>query len=325
MSKKTNASKGSKRTGRQPAIQRAVPGGVMPGMPMDKTMADIKKILASRQFDSIDELNAFMTQMLANNDGRLPEMPPETPLERAQELVYRAYEATTPKRRAELARQAIEISPDCADAYRLLAEMERNLSRKIDLLEQAVAAGERAIGPEAFADERGHFWGVVETRPYMRAQSALAQVCWVHGNRARAIAIFSHLLELNPNDNQGVRYMLVSCLLEERTASAGAALAKLMGDFDDDAGAALTYGQALWRFQENGGPSPAADEALREAIRYNKHVPAFVLGDRSMPAEFPDTVGMGDESEAIDYAASGVRAWSHTPGAIAWLRGMQKG
>jgi hypothetical protein len=30
-----------------------------------------------------------------------------------------------------------------------------------------VAAGERSLGPKAFEEDAGHFWGILETRPYM--------------------------------------------------------------------------------------------------------------------------------------------------------------
>lgn len=41
----------------------------------------------------------------------------EAALDRAQELVYDAWEANTAKRRVALAAKALAISPLCADAY----------------------------------------------------------------------------------------------------------------------------------------------------------------------------------------------------------------
>ncbi len=46
----------------------------------------------------------------------------KNPLKKAQDIIYDAWEVTDPKRRVALARKALEISPDCADAYALLAE-----------------------------------------------------------------------------------------------------------------------------------------------------------------------------------------------------------
>ncbi len=81
--------------------------------------------------------------------------------------MYQAFEAP-PAKRARLAREAIEISPDCADAYVLLAEDAESAAAALPLYEQGVAAGERALGKKAFKQDKGHFWGVLETRPYMR-------------------------------------------------------------------------------------------------------------------------------------------------------------
>jgi len=62
--------------------------------------------------------------------------------------------------------------PDAADAYMILGNDAKNRGRlktARQFYEQGVHAGERALGPEAFSEGVGHFWGVLETRPYMRA------------------------------------------------------------------------------------------------------------------------------------------------------------
>ena len=46
------------------------------------------------------------------------------------------------------------------------------------ILERAVKAGKLALGPDGFAEYVGHFWGFLETRPYMRARHALAEDLW---------------------------------------------------------------------------------------------------------------------------------------------------
>src|SRR5262249_20822749 len=124
----------------------------------------------------------------------------------AQELMYEAFEAQGASR-AVLAREALAISPDCADAYLLLAEETTStLEESRELLEHGVAAGERALGPEPFEQDVGYFWGLLETRPYMRARAALARTLWALGRREEAVVHQRELLRLNPNDNLGVRY-----------------------------------------------------------------------------------------------------------------------
>src|SRR4051794_31904897 len=46
----------------------------------------------------------------------------DTPQGQSQGLLFEAFEADDPERRAVLARQALALWPDCADAYVLLAE-----------------------------------------------------------------------------------------------------------------------------------------------------------------------------------------------------------
>src|SRR5690242_5951519 len=96
------------------------------------------------------------------------------PLDRAHEVLLQAYQTPDPDRKAVLAKLALKICPDCADAYVLLAELSGKSRQALELYEKGVAAGERALGPEAFRENAGHFWGVLETRPYMRAREGLA-------------------------------------------------------------------------------------------------------------------------------------------------------
>ena len=143
----------------------------------------------------------------------------ETPLSRAQAVVYQAVEIQDSQKRLELAKQALAISPDCADAYVLLAEAASSRKEALELYRKAVEAGERALGPEVFEEAVGDFWGLLETRPYMRAKLGLADTLWTSGRRVEAVEQLQDMLRLNPDDNQGVRYTLASWLLLRTTTT----------------------------------------------------------------------------------------------------------
>ena len=233
----------------------------------------------------------------------------------AQELAFDAFEASGP-RRAALARQALAISPDCADAYLLLAEeTAANGEEARELLEQGVAAGERTLGPEPFEEYVGYFWGVFETRPYMRARAALAEALWALDRREEAVEHHREMLRLNPNDNQGVRDLQVEWLLWlERYEELDALLAA----YEEDDAATLVYTKALAAFARQGA-SPEAEQFLDAARESNPHVVAFLTGQEVLPERLPDFIGLGDKSEAIDYAAGATSLWASVPGALAWL------
>ena len=73
----------------------------------------------------------------------------------------------------------------------------------------------KGVGPKAFQEHVGHFWSLLETRPYMRAREGLASKLWTMGRRDEAIKHLQDMLRLNPGDNQGVRYTLAGWLLAE--------------------------------------------------------------------------------------------------------------
>ena len=149
----------------------------------------------------------------------------------------------------------------------------------------------------------------------MRAREGLAHVLWLLGERQAAIEHFKALLQLNPGDNQGIRYVLAQHLLE---TGADEDLRELLAQYPDDAAAAWAYTRALWLFRQQG-PTPAADAALKDTLETNPFVPAYLLGQKQQPRRLPQMIGMGDESEAIAYSAHGTAAWRNTPGALEWL------
>ncbi|MCZ7597757.1 MAG: hypothetical protein M5U09_08535 [Gammaproteobacteria bacterium] len=124
-------------------------------------------------------------------------------LDRAQELIYRGWEVMDPIERVEIAEQALDISALCADAWVMLAEdAAETLEEEIEYYVKAVEAGERSLGEAFFEQEVGRFWGIPETRPYMRARAGLAHCLWDQGEHDAALAHYEELLELNPADNQ---------------------------------------------------------------------------------------------------------------------------
>jgi len=257
-------------------------------------------------------MESVMQKLVAELQGHAAQ---DTPLGQAQTLMYRAFEEPDENRRVRLANDALAICPDCADAYVLLAEHapSRKLARR--MYEQGVAAAERALGAEAFQRDVGHFWGVFETRPYMRARLGLAHALWSAGHREEAVQHLEGMLRLNPGDNQGVRYTLAGFLLFlDRDED----LAQLLQQYDENS-AAWAYGKALLAFRQHGD-TPEARQLLNQAKKANKHVLAYVTDEKHPPPGQPDYYSPGDENEALNYIGSFLAAWKSTPGAIAWLR-----
>lgn len=279
---------------------------------MEKAIADMTRTIQSQNFSTVEEINEFLSRA---RPADLVPPEPATPLERAQNLMYEAWDAAGP-RRLELARQALAVSPACSDAYMLLAEESATSTEEARrFYEQAVAAGERALGAETFEQNAGHFWGAVETRPYMRARAALAHVLWTLGERDRAVEHFEDMLRLNPNDNQGIRYVLAQYLM---TAGDLARLGSLLDRYDEDAAAEWLYTRALWAFRVHGEGDEAL-AALAKALEWNPIVVPYLFGVWELPEDPPEQYSPRGEDEAALYVGYCGEHWDNTPGAMEWF------
>jgi hypothetical protein len=123
-------------------------------------------------------------------------------------------------------------------------------------------------------------------------------------------------LRLNPNDNQGVRYLLVDLLLQMEHE---AEVLDLLNQYRGDWSATWHYTRALLAFRKSGA-TDKANKALKRALKQNPHVPPYLTGQKRIPNRLPDRIGMGDENEAVAYSADHLNHWRRTEGAVEWLK-----
>lgn len=240
-------------------------------------------------------------------------------IDAAQGIMYQAWEERSRAKRIALARKALKLSLLCADAYVLLAEEDaKSIEEELAYYQKGVEAGELALGKEGFKEYAGHFWGFLETRPYMRARAGLASVLWRTGRHRDAIGHYREMLKLNLNDNQGIRYVLAGHLLELGDT---VALKKLIKKYVEDGSAAWLYTQALLAFQDKDA---GADQIAKDAWQANDHVPAVLAGTQPLVASKSGYITMGGEDEAAYYVEEYGDAWKAAPGAVEWLASVTK-
>jgi tetratricopeptide (TPR) repeat protein len=143
-----------------------------------------------------------------------------------------------------------------------------------------------------------------------------AHALWIAGRRDEAVSQLQEWLRLNPGDNSGARYTLAGYLL---FLDRDDELEQLLHQYPDDASAAWAYTTALLAFRRQGDTIETR-RLLKTARKSNKHVPAYLLGEKFPPAEPPAYYRLGSDAEAIQYIGSAMVGWKSTPGAVAWLR-----
>ena len=186
----------------------------------------------------------------------------------------------------------------------------------IEFLQKLVELAKTRLGPKAFKELAGAFWGFHETRPYMRARQQLAEHLRVVGRLEESIAEYEGMLELNPGDNQGVRYSLLPCLLILRRLEAAR---KLFEKYPEEAefNALFAWGRVLERFLSDD--LSGAETALAAARKQNPQMQAYVKGHRQPPKTLPEAYAPGSKEEAICFADLLRGAWEKYPAALKWL------
>jgi tetratricopeptide (TPR) repeat protein len=163
--------------------------------------------------------------------------------------------------------------------------------------------------------EVGRFWGIVSTRPYMRARLGLAQCLEALDRREEAIEHYRELIRLNPGDNQGVRYSFLAALL---LAGRDDEAAALIEQFGDEPTALWRYGRALSVFRREGDSRAARVLACGGAT--NRHVPQLLASDAEWPGPEPTAYAPGSREEAVICDSDLGEAWRATPDGTRWLR-----
>jgi len=274
----------------------------------------IGKLVSGREFESMDELNDFIQQALEkeNREGA-PEFP-DDPAEAAQELAYRSMEERSDQKALELALKALEIDPDCIDARTVVIQITiHDPNEQIEAYRKLLAEARNKMGKGFFEENRGHFWGVVETRPFMRALESLAILLLSQERIGESIAVMEEMIDLNPNDNQGIRDALLGLYLGEGDIlKAG----MLLDRYSEDDLAVFSWGRAIERFLS--GDMKAARKALTDAFESNPHVIAIMAGVEEMSDDFGG-YSPGDINEARHCLLELEHVWEKQPDVISWI------
>lgn len=258
---------------------------------------------------TLDQLNAAINAKFTGPMDNI-EQPMDTPADRAEALCQEAIE-TFGRRRIQLARQALAEDPTHIEASILLAESTRAVDRRIELFRAAKETGRLQLGP-VMTEEAGHFWGLVNTRPFMRACHGLAVALHEAGQTNEAIEQYRELLDLNPNDNQGVRHEVIPLLLaHNREADA----IELLGKYPEKT-ALWQHMKSLVEFRRSGR-SAKSRKAIQSAFLANEHLVALMQS--TAPPLLPDSYALGSPEEAAICIGELADAWEETEGYVEWM------
>lgn len=136
----------------------------------------------------------------------------ETDLDKAYALLEKAQNAITEKKALKLAKEAYEFCPACFDALLFQVNLEEDPLKRDELLAEGLAKEKERLQKEGFFDKDsiGIFYGIFETRPYIRGLYLRTTNLLDDGKYTQGIESCKEILKLNNNDNTGVRYLLMA-------------------------------------------------------------------------------------------------------------------
>lgn len=228
---------------------------------------------------------------------------------------------------ARLFRRTLELAPQHADAHNHLGIVSLE-ARKLKAAEQhfraAIDGGQRHLEHDGAEVP----WGFIENRPFLRGLANLALVLVEQRKWAEALAIHKRMLTINPDDNQGIRYMVgVECLRVGDNAGALAAFQKCL---HEEVGCAFGLALAKLRAQR---PTVEIGEALLTGFAANRYVAPMLLGETwerldgfhgtnmAEPEWAHDVIiAQADLWQAVPRGAEVLRFWWAAPPVVTWRR-----
>lgn len=231
----------------------------------------------------------------------------------AQDLYYEAMETGD----LDLIEDALDLDPENVDCLLVLLDgVDSDDPEGLTVARQIVEIAKKKLGKKTFEEDKGHFWGLLETRPYMRARSVLALRLMAMGRWDEAIKEHEGMLELCPNDNLGIRYPLLALYLQESRLKDAA---KLLETYKEERpySSQMLWGYVLERFLADDLTGAAA--SLKPARKLNGFFEAYLKGHRKLPKESPGYYSPGSREEAQIGTAIFKPAWDAHPEAIEWL------
>lgn len=135
-----------------------------------------------------------------------------------------AMDAEDEKMARKHAQRALSIDPYCTDAELILINlMDATMEEIKKRYEKLVEKTEAHLREEGYFedDNIGDFYGILETRPYMRALGEYLDLLIRLGKYRMAEATAQKMIHLNENDNMGARYRLIAlyAVLEDTEAA----------------------------------------------------------------------------------------------------------
>ncbi len=184
------------------------------GRETEKAMKAMHDFLNARGGEDLDEggMNELMKEFMTEYNSNQPAKVTEKTAKTADDYLELAEEAASRVKAEKYIKKALELEPDNLDAISASLDITDDSSWEHYLkLKEAVERGTKKMEKDGLMDKDsiGHYWGILETRPYMRLKRRYVDYLIDSGMTEAAVRECEDMIRLSENDNLGVRYLLM--------------------------------------------------------------------------------------------------------------------
>jgi hypothetical protein len=225
----------------------------------------------------------------------------------------------------------LRAHPECFDSLDILDDLATAIARHPqaeapgldDLLLGPVLARNETIIAHACQSNaiNAARWVIVGNRPALRGLVRSFQWRLARNERSSAVSTAERLIDLNRDDDHGLRFMLMNEYLRGGNDVKALALAE---HYPQDLAPETRFGAvlALMRLQR----MPEAERALHTAHSDLPKTAQYLLPARiRRPKLQQGTIEVGGDDQAWFYRDEMRSVWQQTPGALEWLRARSRG
>lgn len=244
----------------------------------ERAMKEIHKFLEENAAEnmSMDEINALLQAHMKEINSRIPKEITEETAQTADDLMELAeqkYEEGDEKGALRLARKAQKMDPDNLDIdLFLMAGEEGDLDKTLRKFQRILEKGKNILEKQGcFQEDVGHFWQVLETRPYIRVKGQYVLLLAHAGKLKKAVQEAEDIIRLNESDNLGMRYVLMHLYAALEDAESAQKLLEKYSEYEEGP-IFLALTLLYYKLDE----TDQARKYLRQLTRINKETRAFV-------------------------------------------------
>ncbi len=216
--------------------------------------------------------------------------------------------------------ELIREFPEFIDAYHHLALLMDDSGQPYEsfhMVKTAVDIGLSSLPYNFYLGRDLLPWNTIENRPFLRAYHYFGLKLFGIGEIEKAICVFNNILDINPDDNQGVRALAIGCYLSlKRPLDVLQVVKKYPGDILAD----TLYGKTLALYQLER--IKEAKRALKDAVKILPLVAAEIPKKQHRKSKGVNFrfITLGGEDEAYYFWQRHAHYWKETPGAIDFVR-----